>query len=323
MRKYIDFHCDTLSVAARNGAKDIYSLPDQRIDIERLDRAGAGAQFFALFFPEYNDDFIKKYVSDEGYFELLYKVFTDSMDKHGDRVRLAGNYDDLASNYDDGILSAFITFEDGRIIDGKMENLRKYYDKGIRLITLTWNFENCFGYPNSDDPGIMSKGLKPFGIEAVEEMNRLGILVDVSHLSDGGFYDVAEYSKKPFIASHSNCRSLSPHQRNLTDDMIRVLAEHGGVAGLNFAGDFLNEDTDDIHSRVDRMTAHILHMVKTGGEDLPAIGTDFDGINSILEIDGPEKMYILFDSLKKAGLSERQIDKVAFGNAQRIIKDVL
>ena len=323
MRNYIDFHCDTLSVAARNGADDIYSLPGQMLDIGRLHKSGVKAQFFALFFPEYNDEFLKKFGSNEGYFDLLYKVFDSSMKKHADAVRPAGNYKDLSENIKNGILSAFITFEDGRIIDGKIENLHKYYDKGIRLITLTWNYENCFGFPNSDDPAVMERGLKPFGIEAVEEMNRIGILVDVSHLSDGGFYDVARCCRKPFIASHSNCRALSPHQRNLTDDMIRILAEHGGVAGINFAGDFLNEDTSDIHSRVERMTAHALHMVNVGGEDLPAIGTDFDGINSILEIDGPDKMYMLFDSLKKAGLTERQIDKLAFGNAERIIKDTL
>ena len=323
MRSYIDFHCDTLSVAARNGEEDIFSLPEQKIDIGRLHAANVMAQFFAIFFPEYNDEFVRKYGSNEDYFTMCYKLFRNSMEKHPDLIRQAGCAGDILSNHEKGIVSAFLTLEDGRIIDGKMENFQKYYNMGIRLITLTWNYENCFGYPNSDNSEEMKKGLKPFGIEAVSEMNRLGILIDVSHLSDGGFYDVARYSRKPFIASHSNCRALSPHQRNLTDDMIRVLAEHGGVAGLNFAGDFLNEDTDDIHSRVERMAAHISYLTDLGGEDIAAIGTDFDGINSILEIKGPENMDVLFDALKKAGFTERQIDKIAFGNAQRIINEVL
>ncbi|MGN0378683.1 MAG: dipeptidase [Butyrivibrio sp.] len=322
MRKYIDFHCDTLSVAARSGKDDIYSLPGQMVDIRKLKAANVMAQFFAIFFPEYNDEFVRKFGSNEEYFAMCYRVFQNSMEKHSDLIKQAGNGDDIEHNLQNGIISAFLTFEDGRIIDGVMENLEKYYNMGIRLITLTWNYENCFGYPNSGDAGKMNKGLKPFGIEALSEMNRLGILVDVSHLSDGGFYDVAKYCKKPFIASHSNCRALSPHQRNLTDDMIRVLAEHGGVAGLNFAGDFLNEDISDIHSRVERMVAHAAHMTDIGGEDIPAIGTDFDGIDSVLEISNPIEMDFLWDALKKAGFTERQIDKLAYQNAMRIMGDM-
>lgn len=323
MRSYIDFHCDTLSVAARNKTADIYSLPDQMVDIVKLSKADVMAQFFAVFFPEYNEEFVRKYGSDEDYFSMCHKVFRSTMEKYPELIKQAGNADDIENNRKNGAVSAVLTLEDGRIIGGKMENLEKYYNMGVRLITLTWNFENCFGYPNSDSALTMQKGLKPFGIEAIEEMNRIGILIDVSHLSDGGFYDVAKYSSKPFVASHSNCRALSPHQRNLTDDMIRILAENGGVAGLNFAGDFLNEDTTDIHSRVERMAAHASYITNLGGEDILALGTDFDGINSILEIKDPTEMDILWDALKNAGFTERQIDKAAYGNALRVIREVM
>ena len=93
------------------------------------------------------------------------------------------------------------------------EKLQHFYNRGIRLITLTWNYENEIGYPNSNDPGVMASGLKSFGFQALEEMNRLGIIVDVSHLSDGGFWDVAKHTQKPFIASHSNARSITVHPR--------------------------------------------------------------------------------------------------------------
>src|SRR5699024_7042079 len=110
-----------------------------------------------------------------------------------------------------------------------LRRLHEFYDAGVRLITLTWNYENAAGYPNSRDSSVMRKGLKPFGKVLIEEMNDLGMIIDVSHLSDGGFWDVARRSKKPFIASHSNARAVTSHPRNLTDEMIRAIAEKGGV----------------------------------------------------------------------------------------------
>jgi len=220
-------------------------------------------------------------------------------------------------------LAAFFTIEDGRSVDGKMEKIKTYRDMGVSLISLTWNQENCFGFPNSPNAEQMNKGLTAFGKEAIEEMNRLGMLVDVSHLSDGGFWDVAEITKKPFVASHSNCRALSSHPRNLTDEMLKKLAEKGGIAGLNFCGAFLNEDTNCTESRVDAMVSHILHMTRVGGLECAAIGTDFDGISGMLELRSPDKMEKLFDALQKAGLSQDAIEKVAWKNARRVLKDTL
>lgn len=322
MRKYIDLHCDTLLCAVEH-KDDIYSLPGGMLDLKRLQKANTLAQFFAIFFPARTDDLMRELNTDKKYFDALYHTFQNSLEKHKDIIRFAGNYQDIMDNQKQGLISAFLTLEDGRMIDNQIENLKKFYAKGVRLITLTWNFENCLGYPNSSEPESMKKGLKPFGIEAVAEMNRLGMLIDVSHLSDGGFYDVAQYSTKPFIASHSNSRVLCPHQRNMTDDMIRILADHGGVAGLNLAGHFLNKDITDNHSTVEKMVEHALYMTNLGGEDLLAIGTDFDGIGGQLDVDEPPKLDLLFDALKKAGFTERQLDKFTVGNALRIIKEVL
>jgi len=189
------------------------------------------------------------------------------------------------------------------------------------LMTLTWNDPNCFGQNHSVDPAFMQRGLTDFGKEAIPYMNDLGIIVDVSHLSDGGFYDVAELSKKPFVASHSNCRALSPSTRNLTDDMIRVLACKGGVAGINFEPTFLNMDSNDIHSRVSRMCDHVEHFIMVGGEECVGIGTDFDGIGGEFEISDCTKMNLFFDELHRRKISDRVIEKIAFGNVSRVIKD--
>ncbi len=323
MQPYIDLHCDTLLQTVQLNVDDIYSVPEGMLDIERLKKADVIAQFFAIFFPDPHDALMAVQNTDEKYFTALRNTFCNTLEKHADVIAFAGSAKDMEKNRKEGKISAFLTFEDGRMLDGKIENVRKYYDLGIRLITLTWNFENCLGFPNSDDTTVMNSGLKPFGIEALKEMNRLGILIDVSHLSDGGFYDVARYSEKPFVASHSNARSICPHRRNLTDDMIRVLAEKGGVAGMNIAGHFLNPDITDDHSTVEMMVKHIRYMSDLGGEDLVAIGTDFDGIGGKLDIDEPTKMEQLFDALKKDGFTAAQIDKIAFGNAERVMREVL
>lgn len=323
MNGYIDMHCDTLQSTVKYGADNIYRVPQADLDVERLRQAGAAAQFFAVFFPPRGDRRLAAFQTDDEFFDALYRTFRNTLERHGDVIRYAGNYGDICRNRDEHRISALLTLEDGRILDGSMEKLRIFYEKGVRLITLTWNHENCLGFPNSRDPELMRKGLKEFGREAVREMNRLGILIDVSHLSDGGFTDVARVSGKPFVASHSNCRALCPHPRNLTDEMIRTLAEAGGAAGLNLYGAFLNEDPADETSRIERMAAHVMHLLRVGGEDVPAIGTDFDGISGALEIADPTQLQKLFDALLHAGMTQRQLDKFLSGNVLRVIRDVL
>lgn len=132
------------------------------------------------------------------------------MDKNSE-IAIAKNIKDLKKNKDEGKISAFLTIEEGAVLDGDITNLYDVYEKGIRLITLTWNYENEIGFP-SQNKDLINIGLKDFGIEVIAEMNRLGIAVDVSHLSDGGFYDVARYCKTPFLASHSNARSITTIQ---------------------------------------------------------------------------------------------------------------
>jgi membrane dipeptidase len=307
------------------GKEDFLDLPEAMLDIRRMKEGGAAVQFFAIFMMAPGmEKFLKIPLPDDTeYVSRCLRIFRSSMERGKDAIAQALSAADIINNERAGKMSAFLTFEDGRLIDGKLENLERYYQEGIRLISLTWNGENCFGYPNSPDQKIMEKGLKPFGKEAVLRMNELGMVVDVSHLSDGGFFDVAEISRKPFVASHSNCRALSPWSRNLSDEMIKILADKGGVMGLNYGPPFVGPTLEHTESTVELMSAHIRHAIQVGGADCVALGSDFDGIGGNLEVSGPDKVPLLFDRLQKDGLSESDIEKVSRKNAFRVLTDAL
>lgn len=313
---YIDMHCDTLSEALVRGQKTAKSLEGTMVDVERLKRSGAAGQFFAMFLPQR-----ESIPQLNTLLEKMYEIYQNTLSECSDILAPAYRAEDLEKNRREGKISAFLTIENGAVAEEKLENIQRFYRKGVRLITLTWNDENCFGYPHSSDREEMRRGLTPFGKEAVSYMEEQGILVDVSHLSDGGFYDVADIMKKPFVASHSNCRALAPATRNLTDDMIRLLAEHGGVAGINFEPSFLNGNPGDTLSRVERMCDHVEHFIRIGGVECVGIGTDFDGIGGQFEISDCTQMEKLFTALRKRGISEGTLEKIAYRNVERVIRE--
>lgn len=319
--KYFDMHCDTLMPFAHGKPFNIHRN-NLMVDFEKLKAGECTAQFFAMYLPSERswERLGLTPMSDWEYLKTLSRGFYDNINANSDMIAFAGNADDWRRNEAEGKMSAFLTIEDGRSVEGDMTNLTTFYDMGVRLISLTWNFENCFGFPNSKDPEIMGKGLKEFGIEALGVMNDMGIIIDVSHLSDGGFYDVAKYSKKPFVASHSNCRAITNHTRNLTDDMIKILGDTGSVSGINFGGDFIAPTGAEPISKVEYMVQHITHFANKGGIDCVAVGTDFDGIRGEMEIDNASKMQLLFDGLKKAGFSDDAIEKVAYKNVLRVVE---
>ena len=243
--KVIDMHCDTIGglyMQDKKGQDHQNILSNQmNIDLEKMEKGDYLAQCFAMFVP----------FNVENPFETCMEMidrFYQEIEAHPDKIALARNGEELEQNAASGRMSAILTIEEGGVTKGNLAYLRDFYRLGVRMITLTWNFENGIGYPNfvrSEHPDFKSPntkdGLTPFGIEMVKEMNRLGIIVDVSHLSDAGFYDVLKYTTGPFVASHSNARAVCNHCRNLTDDMIRELAKRGGVMGINYAADFLRE----------------------------------------------------------------------------------
>ncbi len=325
MIPYIDMHCDTLMRAYVDGKENIYEWRSAMLDIKRLQEGGARAQFFAIFMlPEsMRKELGQAYPEDLDYIKACLEIYRKNLKEESDIIAEAGSLKDYLENEENGRISGILSLEDGRAVNNKVENIQWLYKEGFRMIALTWNHENCFGYPNSGDAQIMQQGLKPFGKEAVSVMNDLGMIVDVSHLSDAGFWDVAKLTRKPFVASHSNCRAIAPHQRNLTDEMIRALAEKGGVMGLNFYGPFLNEDAKDKESRISQMIQHLKHMINVGGSDIPAIGTDFDGIDGRFELSDCSKMQLLFNAMEKAGFTYEQIEKIAFRNVERVLKESL
>lgn len=318
---FTDMHCDTLMQAWFRRKKEIYRTRTM-LDVEKLRQGGAKAQFFAVYLQSMRlKRILGPLLNDDRYIETLIKTFWNTLEQHADVIAFAGNFQDLEKNWQDGKISAFLSMEDGRAVDGKMEKLHAYYEKGVRMLGLTWNFANCFGYPNSPEASVMGQGLTKFGKEAVEEMNRLGMIVDVSHLSDGGFWDVAKISRKPFVASHSNARALCSHTRNLSDPMIRAVGEAGGVIGLNQCPEFLSQGSRK--NRMEDMVNHLLHLRNAGGREVAALGSDFDGISGKLALEGPHQYQKLAAALSKAGLSQGEIEDIFFRNAERVIREVL
>lgn len=323
MIPYIDMHCDTLMRAYISKKETVYDLPELMLDVKRLREGGALAQFFAIFMlPEsMRKDLGQAFPNDMDYIEACLQIHKKTMEEYGSIIAPARSRTEYLENKKNGKISGILSLEDGRAVNDNMEKLKWMSSEGIRMIALTWNYENCFGYPNSKDVQVMQQGLKAFGKDAIEVMNDSGIIIDVSHLNDGGFWDVVKLTKKPFVASHSNCRAIAPHRRNLTDEMIRALADKGGVMGVNFCGPFLNEDAAGRESRIPQMIKHLKHMINVGGSDVPAIGTDFDGTYGEFDIPECSKMQLLFEAMEKAGFTYEQIEKIAYKNVERVIKE--
>jgi membrane dipeptidase len=311
----IDLHCDTISKLFEQGEEVGLRKNSFHVDLNKLMKAGSLAQFFALCTGMTE----MEQKNDLEYCLALIDRFHEEISVNQDYIAVARNDKEVEENVQKGKISAFLSLEGGEVLQGKLYNLRNFYRLGVRLITLTWNKPNALGYPNCKEE-YRKQGITNFGKEVIKEMNKLGMLIDVSHLSDQGFYDVAQYSSKPFIASHSNARILKDHPRNLTDDMIRVIAEREGVIGINFYSQFLGES---LVSRIEDIIRHIVHIQKVGGTDVIALGTDFDGINCMLEIKDMSEMNRLIDALKENGFSSNAIEKITFQNARRVIKEVL
>lgn len=305
----IDLHCDTASRLLYEDLKLKEGIC--KVDIEKLKKAKAKAQVFAHF--------IELNIVENPYTEFInmYNNFIREVKENEDSIEIVRNLNELENVNNKGKIGAFLSIEEGEVLEGKVERVKELYDMGIRFITLTWNFVNSIGYPNA---GYKYKdfGLTEKGKEIVLEMEKVGIIPDCSHLSDGGFYDLVDICKKPFIATHSNARAITDHSRNLTDDMIVKLADKGGVMGLNFCAPFLgNEKVPSINS----MIQHIKHTKNVGGIDVLALGTDFDGIGNEVEIENIGEIGRLRDALLKEKFTNSEIDKIFYGNIKRVLKE--
>ncbi|MDQ0150431.1 dipeptidase [Eubacterium multiforme] len=307
--KYIDLHCDTAYRMINENLHLDKSIC--KVNIENLKKGGALGQIFAFFLDleEVKDPF-------NGFMDM-YNNFILETERNKDSIKIVRNIEELKECEREEKLAAILSIEEGEVLKGKLENIKRVYDLGIRIITLTWNYENSLGYPNYNFK-YKDKGLKEKGIEMVKEMEKVGIIPDASHLSDGGFYDLVEICKKPFIATHSNSREIMNHPRNLTDDMIKLLSNKGGVMGLNFCSSFVGEN--EVTSISD-LVKHAKHIRNVGGIDVLALGSDFDGIENEVEIKDTSEMNKLYYALKKEGFSEDDIEKIFYKNIIRVLKE--
>ena len=313
--RIIDMHCDTLIEGWRKPERSFYD-GDTSINLKLLKENGSLLQFFAMYLSRNEMKTMDSYDILKG----IYGYYQTQMEKYSDIIKPVYSAQEVLENEEKGLLSSLLTVEDGVFIDGKIERVREVYDMGVRLITLMWNFENSIGFPCSDDPEAHLKGLKPFGIEVLEKMNELGMIIDVSHMSEGGFYDVAKCSKKPFVASHSCARALCSHRRNLTDDQLRTIGNAGGIVGVNFECSFLKEGSNG--ATYDQIIEHLLYMRDKAGVDAVGFGSDFDGIDDNGELVNYGGFITLLERME-GKFTYDEIDKICRENALRVIKDVI
>lgn len=326
MYRVADMHCDT-ELGLLYGGKSLFSN-DLHIDLNKMKAGGYLLQCFASWVD------LAKYKAPFETCNKMIDALEREIGKYPELIEKVMCFDDIARIDREGKICALLTVEEGGIIEGDLKNLRTLYDRGVRMMTLTWNYINELGWPNAMDengdetpffvPNTVN-GLTGFGKETVEYMEELGMIVDVSHLSDAGFYDVCDMAKKPFAASHSNARVCCRHRRNLTDDMIRKLAEHGGVTGLNYEYEFL-DDVDDYKKAVGRMSdivKDIMHIRNVGGYEVLALGSDFDGINTPPDVKDASEVQKIADALIKAGMPASEIDAMYNRNVLRVFRDCI
>lgn len=327
--KYMDMHCDTIYALyqERCSGRD-YSLKENNghLDLIRMKKGECFVQNFALFVN------LEKEADPYGFAVKACRMFEEEMTRHESVIRQAKTIEQLLQNERDGRMSAVLTIEEGDICRGEPSLLREFYEKGVRMMTLTWNHENKLAWPNRIDPLTgalkpeLEHGLKKKGVEFVELMEELGIVVDVSHLGDTGFWAVADMAKRPFAASHSNARAVASHPRNLTDEMIRAIAETGGVIGINYYGPFLSDSQCSRpgggESLVSDMVRHIRHIKNVGGIDCIGLGSDFDGIEGRLEIGSPTDLHLLEEALSREGFTIAEIEKMFWKNVFRLYQAV-
>lgn len=322
--KVVDMHCDTISRLYDEGG----SLYENKfnIDLKKMLKGDYLLQNFAMF-VNLGSDFDPLTRAQQ-----LIDLYYQEINKYPELIKPIYKYQDIIDNQTNGQMSAMLTLEEGAVINNDLAILRNYYRLGVRMITLTWNHPNGIGYPNlistkeyKDLFHLNTKdGLTDFGIEYIKEMERLGIIIDVSHLGDAGFYDVLKYTTKPFVASHSNARGVCKVARNMSDDMIKQLAKRDGVMGINFCGDFLRpSDIGGVRSCVEDMVKHILYIRDLVGIDHVGLGSDFDGIDQNLELSDASMMPMLKSALQDANLTNEEIEKVFYKNVLRVYQAVI
>lgn len=298
----LDTHCDTISESFDRGTH--LGRNELHIDLERMAAYASYTQFFACFIdPRYKSRALARCLELIDYFHQ----------EIGRREEV--QFCTSAAELHQKPISAFLSLEGGEPIDS-LETLRMLYRLGVRCAALTWNHSNhiAAGVLEQD----AARGLTAFGKTVVAEMERLGMLVDVSHLNERSFWDIAALAKKPFIASHSNARALCGHPRNLTDAQFLHVVKTGGCVGINLYPLFLS---DSGRADIAAVVAHIEHFMALGGGENIGIGADFDGVDALPEeICGVQDVGRIFDALLQRGYSEEAVWKIAYKNFERVLQ---
>jgi membrane dipeptidase len=225
---------------------------------------------------------------------------------------------------EDGSLAAVLHVEGAEAIGPDLAGLDNLCDAGLRSVGIAWSRPNAFGhgvpfdFPGSPDQG---PGLTKAGHALVLECNQRGLVVDVSHLNERGFWDVARVSGAPLVASHSNAHALCPSPRNLTDDQLRAVGESSGIVGINFCAAFAREDGgDDPDTPLSAIAAHAAHVAEVAGLDAVGLGSDFDGATMPHELDSAAKLPALLDAMRAFGFGEEELERIALGNWRRVLR---
>ena len=305
--KLFDLHCDTIERMEELGEN---MLTDKtQLSLKYLPQIEKWCQTFAIFIPD-----SKRGVDAVSYYEQVLAYFHKMLQKHADIVEMANTADDIRRITGSKKCAALLSVEGGAVLDGKLENIEKLKKDGVTMMTLTWNGANELASGNVNP----EMGFTAFGREAVREMERQNIIVDVSHLNDKGMEELMGFATKPIIATHSNLRSVCSHKRNVTEEMFKYIVEHKGLCGLNLLHGFVSDEP--MKDSKAELFRHVYRMLELGGEDVIACGSDFDGgITS--QMDNPALFASFGDYMVDHGISRRVSDKIMFENALHFFEE--
>lgn len=306
----IDLHCDTLTDCLSRSAPGVNTLddPSRTLSLSQLPRGVRWAQFFAVFLPDTlrGADAVR-------FFDAACADFYRQMEKFSARVSPCRDAGDMERAWAAGKTAAFLSVENGSALAGDLSRIGKLKACGVCAVTLTWNGENELGSGSRSE-----KGLSAFGRAAVRELERCGILIDVSHLNDAGLADVFETAKKPFLATHSNARAVCAHRRNLTDAQIVELVRRDCLIGLTYYAPFVR-DGGEVRG-YDDLYRHAAHFFELGAQNSLAIGSDFDGAVLPECFSSPEKAAGFYEYLLARGVPQADADGIFFENARSFLQ---
>ncbi|MDY0278404.1 MAG: membrane dipeptidase [Acholeplasma sp.] len=306
----IDLHCDTLTNRKYVSTlkPDTLDHPKSVLSLSSIPQDVHWAQFYAVFIP---DEIRGQEAID--YYELNRDSFYYQMEKFSNRVMPCRTAADMKKAWALGKTAAFITIENGSALAGDLNRVKMISDEGVRALTLVWNGENELGSGNDTE-----HGLSDLGKTMVPELEKQGIILDISHLNDSGFDDFIKVVKKPFMATHSNARVVCSHKRNLTDDMIREMVHRECLIGLNYFVKFIKND-GDVKS-LDDLYRHVEHFFVLGAEKNIALGSDFDGAVMPECLNTPTNAAGLHNYFLSRGLTQSQVEGIMYKNAESFLQ---